>query len=669
VSLDAKEIADFSWSPDSRWLAYSKMGPDLVFHLWIYGLTDGVRHPVAQGIYNDFNPVFSRDGTHLFFISNRRFDPTFDDMEWEMVYKKVAGIYGLALAGNGPPLFPLRDDEPAAEKGDKKPEAEMTAGENIQVDIDFEGMERRIEPFPLPRGNYRRLAAIDGGILFLNADSGDFNRFEFRTPGPFELAAFTFKDRKPHDLLEAVDGYVLSPDGKWIAWRKGKKIGMKKVGPLGGPPRGAPKKMAGTPGTKKTLDLSGLRTLLDPLAEWHQIFREAWRMERDFYYDPGMNGLDWKALGQKYGRLIDGASCPQDLTYVIGELIGELGTSHTYVFGRDLHPRPERVNVGLLGARFELDSKTDRYRIARIYGTPEWTRGLVAPLAKPGTGVEEGDYLLAVNGRPVTGDREIYAWFQDLAGRQIEIAVSSTPSMEGARTVRVKPVSRDGQLRYLDWVEHNRELVEKASGGRIGYIHLPDTYLESARIFPAYYYGQTQKEGLIIDGRFNGGGLDPYIFLERLARKPLSYWTRRNSHDQVTPWMLTRAHMALITDRHAGSGGDELPMEFRELGLGPIIGTRTWGGLVGVSMFIEMVDGGGLTAPDYRIYTPEGKWIVENEGVQPDIEVWLDPAQMAKGHDAQLEKAIEVVQHEIEANPRPWPVHPPLPGAKAAATP
>jgi len=665
VSLDSKEISDFSWSPDGRWLAYSKMGPDMVFHLWIYGIADGVGHPVAHSLYNDFNPVFSRDGTRLFFISNRRFDPTFDDMEWEMVYKKVAGIYGLALTKAGPSLFPLRDDEPAsAEAGGKGAQGEKKAPGTPEVKIDFGDMASRIEPLPLPRGNYRRLAAVDGGLLFLNADHGDFNRFELRTPGPFELAAFNFKDRKQHELLQGIRSYSLSPDATWIAYRKGESVGMRKVQPLAGPPPGMSKNAGGKSAAKGTLSLSGLRTLLDPRAEWRQIFWEAWRTERDLFYNPAMNGVDWKALGKKYGALIEGASCPQDLTYVIGELIGELGSSHTYVYGRDLRRRPEWVGVGLLGAGFQLDSKAGRYRIEKIYRAPDWTSGLVAPLAKPGLGVHEGDYLLAVNGRPVTGDREVYAFFQDLAGRQVEITVNSTPSLEGARTVRVKPIGWDEHLRYLDWVEHNRKVVDQASGGKIGYIHLPDTYLGSAKIFPAYYYGQTQKEGLIIDGRFNGGGLDPYIFLERLNRPVLSYWTRRSSHDQVTPWMLTRAHMALITDRHAGSGGDELPMEFRELGMGPIIGTRTWGGLVGYSTDIRMVDGGMLTAPDYRVYTPQGKWIVENQGVQPDIEVWLDPAEMARGHDAQLEKAIQVVQQEIKENPVTWPKHPALPGEK-----
>ena len=275
--------------------------------------------------------------------------------------------------------------------------------------------------------------------------------------------------------------------------------------------------------------------------------------------------------------------------------------------------------------------------------------------------IEEGEYLIAVNGVPVTGDRDVYAAFQGLAGQQIELTVGSTPSAADSRVVRVQAAGSERGFRYLDWVEHNRKTVERLSGGKVGYIHLPDTYMGSARFFPAQFYGQTQKEGLVIDGRFNAGGLDPYIFLERLARKPLSYWTRRNSHDQVTPWMLTRAHLVMITDRHAGSGGDELPMEFRELGLGPIVGTRTWGGLVGVSMFIPLVDGGQLTAPDYRIYTPDGQWIVENRGVQPDVEVWLDPARMAAGHDDQLEKAVQLVMEAIQKDPRPWPTHPPVP--------
>ncbi len=655
VSLDAKQISDFDWSPDGRWLAYAKMGPDMVFHLWLYDVAAGVPHQVTSGLYSDFAPVFDPSGRYLFFVSNRRFDPTFCDLEWEMVYKKVAGLYALRLAADVPPLFPIDDDEPGKEASAETEAPEMAGDGGLAsgsaavpaVRIDLDGLGARIEPFPVPRGNYRHLAAVDGGLLYLNADEGDFNRFEFRSPGPFNLERFDLEDRKSEPVAQGVVDYDLAPDRRWLAYRKGNKIFVQGVD--------KPEKSA------TAVELGGLQTRLDPRAEWRQIFWEAWRMERDFFYDPAMHGLDWKAVGRRYGELIDGASCPQDVTYVVGELIGELGTSHTYVYGRDLRRMAERVSVGMLGADYELDPASNRYRIARIYRVPRWTAGIVPPLARAGVDVHEGDYLLSVNGVPVWGDRDVYAAFQGLAGQQVELKVASDPSGKGARIVRTVAMGGEGRLRYLDWVEHNRRVVDRLSGGKVGYIHLPDTYLGSAEMFPAQFYGQTTKEGLVIDGRFNGGGLDPYIFLERLARNPLSYWTRRNSHDQVTPWMVTRAHMALVTNRYAGSGGDELPMEFRELGLGPIIGTRTWGGLVGVSMFISMVDGGELTAPDYRIYTPEGHWTVENEGVSPDVEVWLDPARVAEGHDDQLEKAVDVVLEAIRAHPRPWPQHPPIP--------
>jgi tricorn protease len=281
------------------------------------------------------------------------------------------------------------------------------------------------------------------------------------------------------------------------------------------------------------------------------------------------------------------------------------------------------------------------------------------PLAGPGLDVRAGDALLAVNGQPVSGKRSVYAAFQGLAGQQVVLTLGRDGA--GKHNELVIPVRSERFLRYLDWVEKNRQVVDEESGGRIGYIHLPDTYVGSATEFPKYYYSQTRKQGLLIDGRFNGGGLDPDIFLARLAKKPLSYWTRRYSEDQVTPVYVSNAHMALLTNRQAGSGGDELPFEFRLKGMGPVIGTRTWGGLVGVSMFIALVDGSGLTAPDYRIYSPDGQWVVENEGVTPDIEVDLDPAEMARGYDAQLEKGIEVLLEMIEADPPTPPEHPPFP--------
>ncbi|HUV37006.1 MAG TPA: S41 family peptidase, partial [Patescibacteria group bacterium] len=637
VSLDLKPIHDFAWSPDSRYIAYSKMDADLVYKVYIYSLEDKKARCASNGLFNDFNPVFSTDGTHLFFVSNRRFNPTLCDFEWEMVYKDVAGIYCLTLAKDGGSRFPLRSDEEGEVEKDKDESGEPA------VKIDFEGLAGRIEHVPLPAGNYRYLSANESALFYLNKDKGDFNRFEFRSIGPMNLYRFSFDDREEKTVIEGIDEYKLSADGKHIVYKKGNSVGIIDA--------------TVTDSKGEVLDLSDLTMSLDPIAEWTQIFDEAWRMERDFYYEPGMHGIDWNAMKVKYGRLIPFVSCRQDLRYVIGELIGELNTSHTYVFGGDQQRSAGTVDVGMLGVDWTVDANSNRYRFGKIYRVPDWTSEVIPPLAKPGVDVNEGDYLLRVNGRDVTADRNIYSYFQGLAGKQVTILVNGGPNEKGAREYSVEPLSGEYTLRYNDWMEHNRMVADRESGGQIGYLHLPDTYLGSCREFPKYFYSQLRKKALIVDGRFNGGGLDPDIFLRRLDKEILGYWTRRYSHDQTSPAIATRAHMVCLTNRQAGSGGDMLPMEFQMKEMGPVIGTRTWGGLVGVSMWLGLIDGGGLSAPDYRIYTPDGRWIVENEGVEPDIVVDLDPAEVRRGYDAQLMKAIEVLKKMIEEDPLSWPEH------------
>jgi len=652
VSLDLKPINDFAWSPDNRFIAYSKMGDELVYGVYIYSVNDGKTRCVSSVLFNDFGPVFTRDGKHLLFVSNRRFDPTFCDFEWEMVYKKAAGIYALTLDKEGEPLLPFQSDEEQPEsaskdeKEDKKDKKKDVKEEPVKVVINFDGIAERIEALPLPRGNYRKLAVSGDALFYLDKDEGDFNRFEFREAGPMDLHRFSFEDREEKTVIDGVDSYKLSADGKKIAYQKGETVGIIDA--------------TETESEGKPLDLSGLEMTIDPLAEWTQIFNEAWRMERDFYYEPGMHGIDWDAVKERYAGVLQHASCRQDVHYLIGEMIGELNTSHTYVYGGDRQRNAEKVNVGMLGVDWTVDEKNGRYRFEKIYRVPDWTSEITAPLARPGVHVKEGDYLLRVNGRNVTADRDIYGYFLDLAGEQVTLLVNDEPTEKGAREYVVEPGSGEGALRYQDWVEHNRRVCEEASNGEIGYIHLPDTYLGSAREFPKYFYSQLRKKGIVVDGRFNGGGLDPDIFLQRLDKDILGYWTRRYSHDQTNPAVATRAHLVCLTNRQAGSGGDMLPMEFRMKGMGPVIGTRTWGGLVGVSMFIEMIDGGGVTAPDYRIYDPSGKWVVENVGVTPDIEIDLDPVEMARGYDAQLMKGIEMLLQKIKEDPRPWPAHEPF---------
>ncbi len=656
IALEKKPISDFAWSPDGRYLTYSKIGLDMVSRIWIHDLETGEKHDVSDGRFNDFGPVFSADGAHLLFISNRHFKPTLGDFEWEMVYKDLAGIYALTLTADGEPLLPLLSDEigSSTAKTHTKPTGNAQ-GDDVTVQIDWAGLKSRLEALPLPAGNYRELAAIEGKILFLNGSDGDYNPFEFRALGHQELAAFDLEDREASTLLAKVDAYRIASDGKSLVWRRGHKVGIKKIGGPG--PKFA--QMKPKKDSVESLDLDQLVVTLDPRAEWTQVYDEACRFERDFYYDPGMNGLDWPAVCAHYRPLVARATCTQDMRSILGELIGELSTSHTYASPGDRRLKADRINVGMLGADFSAEG--DRWKITRIFDVADWNRGVMPPLAGPGINAREGLYLMAVNGKTVTTASEPYAWFQGLAGVQTRLTLNEKPSFEGAWDVTVTPLRSERRLRYRAWVEHNRQVADEASGGAIGYLHFPDTYMGSAAEFPRQYYSQVMKDGLIIDGRFNGGGLDPDIFLARLAKKPLSYWTRRYSADQQTPWYVSRAHMVCLTNRQAGSGGDELPYEFREKGMGPVIGTRTWGGLVGISMYLSLMDGSGLTAPDYRIYTTDGRWTIENEGVTPDIEVELDPAEMLEGHDAQLEKAIEVLMEKITAEPVAAPTHPPFP--------
>ncbi len=545
-----------------------------------------------------------------------------------MVYKNVAGIYYVTLRPDVPSL--LSDHE-----------AESTKGNGI---IDFTNISKRIEALPVEPGNYRYLAAGEDQLYFLNKDKGDFNRFEFRVPTEMDMFSYDFKSRESKELVKGIKKYDLSVDGSTIVYLKGEQV--VKISTENPEAKG------------EVLDLSALNMHFDPRAEWKQIFNEAWRFERDFFYEPGMHGQDWPAVKEKYGKLIELASCREDIRFIIGEMIGELNTSHTYVFGGESKRKSKGIGTGLLGADYMADVSSGFYRFEKIYTISDWSNGITPPLAKPGLNVKEGDYLLAVNGEKISTARNIYSYFLNMNGKELILTVNSSPSMNGARDITVETLASENRIKYMDWMETNRLKVEKASNGKIGYLHMPDTYMGSAVEFPKYFFSQTQKEGLIIDGRGNGGGLDPEIFFRRLKRQPHAYWTRRYSHDQTSPHLSVRAHMACLTNRQAGSGGDMLPDEFQLFNMGPVIGTRTWGGLVGVSMFIPLIDGGGLSAPDYRIYNEKGEWIVENEGVIPDIIIDNRPKEMKEGHDAQLMKAVEVVMKKIEEEPRSWPEHP-----------
>ncbi len=638
VSQDVKSIYDYSWSSDSRFITYSKMNKDFVYQLYVYGLETKTINCLSNGLFSDSSPVFTKDGDYIIFISNRRFEPTYCDIEWEMVYQKVAGIYAIALRKDVKSILPYKSDEELAVDAPK-------ANAAPQVRFDFEGITDRVEALPLKRGNYRNLTVNGTNLFYLNGSEGNFNRFEVGSHDPMTLYSYSFNKRKENALVEAIDGYKLSFDGESIIYTKDGGVSI----------------VAASGGDGEPVKLNGLKFWYEPVKEWKQIFDDAWRMERDYYYEPNMHGQDWNLLKQKYGKLVERASCRQDLTFIIGELIGELNTSHTYVYGGDSKRKADRVNVGMLGADYKIDITNNLYQFSKIYKERDWSRETWPPLAKPGININEGEYLLKVNNIDVKANKEVYAYFVGLAGKQVTLTVNSKPTLLGAREVVVEPVNSEGNIRYMNWLESNRLAVDKASNGKIGYIYMPDTWNGSATDFPKYFYSVAHKEGIILDGRFNGGGLDPEIFLQRLLKKPHGYWTRRNSVDQTIPFYAVTAQMALLTNRYAGSGGDELPYQFQWNKMGPVIGTRTWGGLVGVSMFINLIDGGGLTAPDYRIYNEKGDWVVENTGVTPDIIIDVDSKKYSEGYDTQLMKAVDEVMKKINENPLKWPIHKPFP--------
>jgi tricorn protease len=451
--------------------------------------------------------------------------------------------------------------------------------------------------------------------------------------------------REEKTVISGIRGrFALSKDGGKVLYRKEGTVGIVDV---------AEGKKVGD----GKIATENMMAWVDPRAEWLQMFNEAWRLERDFYYDPGMGGLDWKAVGERYRQLVPFAAHRADLNYILGELIGELATSHAYVGGGEF-PKIPRVGAGLLGADWALDEASGRYRLARIYRSRDWNSDVPAPLAEPGLAVREGDFLLAVNGRPVRAPQNVHEAFVGTVGKQTVLTLGASANDPRPRTVTVKPVASEASLRYTAWVEANREKVWKATGGRIAYIHVPNTAVAGIQEFSKGFYPQVDRDGIIVDERFNGGGFIPDFFVERLMRKTWTYWSNRDGEPFRTPGQSIDGPKCILANEYAGSGGDCFPFYFRQQGVGPIIGKRTWGGLVGISHDLPLVDGGSVTMPDFGIYSTDGKWIVENHGVEPDIEVENTPESMVDGRDLQLEKAIEWTLAQLKTNPVVRPKRP-----------
>jgi len=633
----------FAWSADSRFVAWSREVENRMGALFLHDTRTGKTTQVTAGFYYDFSPAFDPEGKFLFYLTRRTFEAVYSNLDVSWIYANGTQIAAVPLRADGAsPVAPRDDEETESAKGrsgeaaskEKADEEEKT--EPTPVTVDVEGFESRAVLLPPEPGNYANLTALPGKLLYLLKPVEGAPK-----ESPTDLYCYDLKDREEKVVLEEVDHYARTAGGERLLVNRKEEWAF--IDP--------------EPDQKfeKTLDLSGLEMTVDPRAEWRQIFTDAWRFERDFFYDPKMHGVDWNAMRARYGALLDQCATRWDVNVVLGDLIGELNSSHTYRGGGD-SPRPPHRGVGLLGCDFALEGGA--YRIAKIYAGAPWDVQARSPLAAPGIGVKEGDYLLAVNGIPVDTKSDPWAAFEGLADKAVQLTVNSKPSLAGAHTVLVQTMEDEERLRNLAWIEANRLKVERASGGKAGYIYVPDTMYDGQRELYRQLMGQITKETLVIDERFNSGGQIPDRFIELLNRPVTNYWAVRDGRDWAWPEYTHTGPKVMLINGWSGSGGDCFPYYFRAAKLGPLVGRRTWGGLIGISGSPGFVDGGGVTVPTFSFYTPEGKWDVEGHGVEPDIDVVDDPALMQRGGDPQLDRAIEEAMRLLKENPPRKPQRP-----------
>lgn len=642
-----------NWSPDGRWVAYSRAVENANEVVYLYDVKNGALHRATSDFYSTSAPVFDPEGKYLFCLTGRTFEPSYSDVDNTWIYANTTNIAAVGLRKDIPsPLAPRNDMEGA----DKKEDAEKASREEPDkakakrdgkagkieapgpVEIDLDKFEERLVVLPPKAGNYASLAAVKGKVLYIQRPRTGSGREE--SP----VAFWDIEAREEKTVVPDADGYSVSADGnKMLVWKRN-SYAVVDIKP--------DQKM------EKTLATASLEVSIDPAAEWRQIFNDAWRFERDYFYDPGLHGVDWPAMRERYGKLLADAVTRWDVNFVIGEMIGELNSSHTYRGGGD-EEGAERRGVGLLGCDFSLENGA--YRIARILDGAPWDNEARSPLNQPGVKVKQGDYLLAVNRVPLDPGKDPWSTLQGLAGTSVLLTVSDTPKMEGSREVLVETLKNEYRLRHLAWINENRLRVEKAGGGRIGYIYVPDTGLNGQTELQRQFAAQYEKEGLIIDERFNSGGQIPDRFVEMLNRPIYGYWGVRDGRDWQWPPFAHAGPKAMLINGWAGSGGDCFPLYFKQAGAGPLIGMRTWGGLIGMSGNPPLIDGGGVTVPTFGIYSPGGEWIVEGKGVEPDIEVIDDPSRMARGEDPQLDRAVQEVMKQLGADPPRRPQKPAYP--------
>lgn len=642
------EIRDYSWSPDSKWIAYAKPAQNQFYSVFLYSLEEKEIHRVTDDFTDDREPVFDPDGKYLYFFSKRDFNAVLGNFDPGFTYNQMTRIYVVTLQKDSlSPFAPESDEvEPQEKKGKKEKGEEEKKKVKKGIHLDLEGIKDRVVAVPMDPGNYYGLRAAEGKIFYLSLPNWTLTG---GSPGPKgKLHLFDIEKREDQVLLSPLDGYDLSADGEKIIYKSKEQFGI----------------IEAKPGSAKVgdgaLKLDDMQMKVDYRKEWKQIFGEAWRLERDFFYAPNMHGVDWELMRKRYGQLLPYVAHRSDLTYLIGEMIGELCCSHTYVSGGD-RPEVKLVKTGLLGVDWELDTLSGFYRIDRIYPGENWKENLRSPLTEPGVEVKEGEYIIAVDNKTLQYPTNPYSLFENTVGKTVTLKVNSKPSPDGAREVEVKPIASEYDLRAHFWVETNRRKVEEATDGRVGYIFLPNMGGEGLNQFAKSFFPQIRKEGLIIDVRYNGGGFVSEMILERLRRVLVGMSSSRNAGDYTYPGGTLYGHMVCIANQYSASDGDYFPYYFRQYELGPIVGKRTWGGVVGIRDFIRLVDNGYITTPEFAPFNIRSEWVMENYGVDPDVEVDNLPDLVIRGRDPQLEKAIQIIREKIEEEPKKLPERPPYP--------
>ncbi len=650
------ELNDFDWSPDSKWLAFTENDKNGLGVIHLYNLKDKEFHPVTDNWYESADPRFSPDGKYLYFTSARDFNPTFSNLELNIAYTDMTKVYMVTLDKDTPsPFAPENDEVKIDETGDAdekdkdkdkdkgKSKGKEEAGdekEDKDIKIDVEGLNSRILALPLTAMNYGNLHAAEGKVYYIAGSQAE--------PG-FTAKVFDLKSKKETDLGKNLI-FTISANGKKMIVRQNGKYGVIDL-------PGAAVTLS------ETIDLSNMQVLTEYKKEWKQIYDESWRQMRDFFYVENMHGVDWKAMHEKYDALVPYVNHRNDLTYVIGELIGELSVGHSYVNSPAGMKGPERIPTGLLGAKISKE-ENGFFRINEILEGANWSEELRSPLTEVGLDVRAGDYIIAVNGQSTEDMDDIYASLVNTAGKTVKLTINSQASWDGARHELVKPIADESQLYYYNWVHGNIDKVNEATDGQIGYLHIPDMGVGGLNIFNRYYYPQLKnKKGLIIDDRGNGGGFVSRIVVEKLQRElSFVFSSRRGVEDgDPVPGGTVYGPKVLLINFASASDGDLFPYQFKKHKLGTTIGTRTWGGVVGIRGSLPFIDGGDLRRPESGSYSAtESEWIVENHGVEPDIVLDNDPAKEYDGEDEQLNKAIEVIMGQLDqyAPPPPKPADP-----------